>query len=313
MKYFFIFLVFMSVNAAFAQTQDKSQLEAANRNLAAALQKGDHKTAVRYAEEAVEHSRKLYGDESREAAIAHENLGIALTAANKHKHAVEPLRKAVEIFQKDPSRSAADISNSMQKLGEAMSRSGQEKEAEALFANALTAAKDTSGTESAAYIGAKTALACHYLATRQSGKGFGEFAEAYSIALRKFGRDSAELDKTALSCEAGFIRDLWKSDDARKKLNAMLGYELARPIKLTNADHNLKASDIGRPNVVIHEVVVKVKLNESGRPTDAKIIFGRPNFSQLATSAALDSTFKPSMYNGKPIEDVVYILSIFVR
>lgn len=317
MKSVLLIVMLLSPVVLLAQGDNRALLETTNKNIALFMEKRDYKSAAREAEKAIDISKAVFGENAREVAIAYENLGLILAAGDKHKQAVDPLRKALEIFQMDPKRNGRDIAGTMQKLGDALSRFGQRKEAETLFNDAGENAKQVFGEGSKEHISAKAASGCFYLSSKQVSKAFNEFVESYAAALVKYGRDSAELDHVALTCEGGFLDDLWKNqgdiNKARSRLDQLLGYEMGRPTKVARADYDIRWSDIGRKDAEISFAVVKVWVDETGKPTDAKMIYGSKRHVDLAVSAARDSKFKPSVRNGTAIPDVMYIYYSFIR
>jgi tetratricopeptide (TPR) repeat protein len=306
---------FVSAFSAAGQATPVQQIETTNKSIAVAMQKNDLKTATTLAREAVVLTESHFGPKSRYTAISYENLGTILAGDNKHKLAVEPFKKAFDIFREDPA-SAADATKILGKLANAQLKSGQSKEAEATLLDYRSRADTRFGPRSRESLQARTALACFYQTAKQPVKAMDEYVEAYAAALNTFGRESKELDQVGIACEGSFMELFWSNQDrlnpARRKLNELLGYEMGRPTSLRSADQSIPFP--ARPiDVTIHSVVVKVWVDEKGSPSDAKLVFGESRFNDLATSSVKESKFRPSQKNGVPISDVMYFAYTFIR
>ena len=313
--FFALTILLASALAAVGQTVPP-EIAAANKDIAAAMQKNDLKGAAVHARKAVGLVEAHFGSDSRHTALSYENLGTILAADGKHKHAIEPLHKALTIFRKDLKTNASDAAGVLGKLGEAHMRAGQLKDAESIFTEFRSEAQVQFGADSREMIRAKLALACFYLNSREDVKAMDELVDAYAIAVNKFGRESAELDQAGGACKGSLVNLFWSNqkrlEPARKRLNDLLGYQMGKPVSVRHAD--VPGPIPWKPiDVVMHWVVVKVWIDEKGNPTKSKLVWGGEKFADLGTNAAKESRYQASIKDGKPISDVMYLSFSFAR
>lgn len=304
------FIILLTTSFVYAQTDEKETLRQLNQKVIASYQAQRYDDALKFAEQVLDLTVKVFGAQDLQTASAYKNLGIIHREKTKFKEAIVNLQKALEIYQSRTETDGRELVKTYEALASAYFFSDKEKEAEANYLKSLEASEKTFGAGGKESLMPLSALAIFYVRTNDSEKGSDYFLKSYALAIKHFGRDSKELEMLRIY-EKYYSHDkLWtENKDQLKKFKektfALFGYELGDATSLIRPAYTNRGNR-GR-------IVVKVWVNEEGNVTDAKAVYGVMAFAADCEEAARKAKFKPSYMNGKPISVVNYIAYNFVN
>jgi tetratricopeptide (TPR) repeat protein len=336
-KLTFIIILFASV-CVYAQTDDKNTLKQLNENLVLSYKNGKLDDALKFANQAVELSLKIFGSDNAETATAYTNLGIIQREKLKYNDSISSLQKSIEIYEKSSNLKKGVLSNSYEKLAESYKLSGKQKETEESYLKSLDLCERDFGLESKQTLGVVFGIANYYAQTKNFDKADEFYLRSYKLVVKNFGeladevadidlaraelRDSLyffnwvkkkpsdiENDKIAIS-------DLQKREKAfqlekdkifRDRKNENITYGKIK--KVVKADYPKVANSVG----AIGKVSVRIMINQEGIVVKANAISGHPLLHTSAVEAAFLTKFEPTTVIGKPIKTIGVIDFSFVR
>lgn len=303
-------IIILSVSVVQAQTgNQKETLKQLNQDTVSAYQSQKFDDALKFAQQALDLTIKIFGTENLQTAGAYKNLSIVYREKKKYKEAIENLRKALEIYQRKPETNEKELANTYENLASTYFFIGKEKDAEENYLKAIEASEKTFGKESKESFPSVTALAIFYARTKNTEKAQDYYLKSYALAIKYFGTNSNELETLRIyeqyySQQSNLQRSNDPLKEYKKKKFALLGYELGDATSLPRPAYTARGTQ-GR-------IVIKVWIDEQGNVTNAKAVYGVMAFSSDCEEAARKAKFKPSYMNGKPISVINYITYNFV-
>jgi TonB family protein len=316
MKKLSLIIILLAVCGVSAQTDDKETLKRLNQNVISFYNSGNFDEALKAAREALDLSWKTHGAESPETALAYTNLGVVLREKKKFKESAENLQKTVEIYRKDEARNAKELVDAYYNLAISQLSGGMKKEAEANYLKTVATAKIVFGKESKEIVKPLVSLAA--LAARTGGddamaKSMDYYLESFALAIKHYGKDSPEVEEIKIYKAYYQYGAGWKNDEQREKYSAkeaeLFGYKSGKALDLPIPRYPPDAKMRG----IEGTVVVKVWINEKGKVTNAKAVYGETFFAPAVEEAAGQAKFEPSTMNGKPVAVVSFVTYRFFK
>ncbi len=151
-----ILLIILSLQIAnfclFAQeigaNQQLELFKKKNREVVSLFKARKFKEAQKVAVEALDLSRRVYGEENAETATSCRNLGEVLRMRKKYKEAITNFDRALAIYQTRPKQNADRILGLLESKGTAFAFSKKKKDAKRVFAQRLLFAEQVFGKDS---------------------------------------------------------------------------------------------------------------------------------------------------------------------
>lgn len=314
MKKLLITIILLTVCSVHAQTDEKETLKQINQNANSAYQNQKLDDAIKFAQQAVDLSLKIYGAKNVETAVAYTNLGVIYRDKKKFRESIENLQTAVDIYQKTSDIKNQEIIVAYQTLAYSQLLNGKGKEAEASYLKSVEVAENLFGKDSREVIKPIMETAAFYSKTSDYEKSQEQYLKTYALVIKHFGRESDEMENVKIysSYYAGG-ETVWTNDKRYKeykvKFDKLFGYERGDATSLPKPAYPAEAIKKGKQG----KIVVRVWVDEKGNVTDAKAVYGEMAFASVAEEATRKARFKPSLKDGKPIGAINYITYKFVK
>ncbi len=314
MKKLLTTIILLSACAVHAQTDEKETLKQINQQVVSLYRSQKLDEAIKFGQQAIDLSLKIYGIDNRETAIAYTNLGVIYRDKKKFKESVESLQTAVDIYQKTSDIKNQEIIVAYQTLAYSQLLDRREKEAESNYLKSVEVAENLFGKDSKEVIKPIMETAAFYSKTNDYEKSQEQYLKTYALVIKHFGRESDEMENVKIysSYHAGG-GNIWTNDkrykEYKKKFDELFGYESGDAVSLPKPAYPAKAREEGKQG----KIVIRVWVDEKGNVTDAKAVYGEMAFASVAEEATRKARFKPSVKDGKPISATNYITYKFVK
>ena len=292
-------------------TDDKETLKRLNQSVVSSYQNQKFDDALKFAQQALNLSLRTNGEDSNETAAAYKIVGSIYREKAKYKNSLENLQKAFEIYRRNPTPNQKNLFEIHSLLALSQSLGGMKKEAEASYLKAIETGEAAFGQSAKENLQPLSALAAFYAQADDEEKAHEYYLKSYALALKHFGENGKELEALKIS-EAFYSRRVMLAKDRQfdeyfKKKGELFGYEAARVIDLPAPVY----SDRARAERRQGKIVVKVFIDERGRATGAKAVFGEMFFASSVEEAARSARYKPAVATGgKPVGSVLYITQV---
>lgn len=316
MKKIFIAIVLLAVCSAQAQTADnKQKLKQLNQNIVSAYQNQKFDDALEFAQQALNLSLRAFSENGDETATAYKVVGTIYREKGKYKNSLENLQKALVIYGRDPAANGKNLFEIYNLFALSQSLGGMKKEAEASYSKAIETGEKVFGPDAKENLKPLSALAIFYQQSNDDEKSREYFLKSYALAAKYFGKDSKEVESLKIyeayySRRVIFAGDDKQYDEYSKKKAELLGAPSATVVNLPAPAY----SDAARAQRKQGRIVVKVSVDERGRATDARAVYGEMFFASSVEESARSAKYKPAAdATGKSIASIVYIRYNFVN
>ncbi len=323
MKKLLITIVLLSVCAVQAQTDEKETLKQINQQVISTYQKQKFDEALKFARQAVDLSVKIYGNERPETAIAFTNLGVIYRDKKKFKESIESLQKAVEVYRKIPNLNKELIA-AYETLALSQFLDGKLLESEANYLQVIEFAETKLGKESKESFSPTLSLANFYARAQKFEKADEFYLKSYALAIKNFGKEGKEIEQIedSRSCLVGQNFNLERNKSFYEETSKLFGEITPKSNSnfINGGIINGKAKSLPKPAYPSEAqaqrlggtVFVKVKIDEKGNVTEARIICGHQILGKASEDSARGAKFEPTMLNGKPVKVSGIIVYNFV-
>jgi len=319
MKKFVFTILLLTVCSVHAQTADKETLKKISQDAVSSYQKQKYDDAVKFGQQAVDLSLKIYGAEHLETAVAYTNLGVIYHEKKKLKESIESLQKAVNIYQKHSESESKKLIKAYETLAFSQFADNKNDEAEANYLKAIEIAETKFGKESKESFSPTLNLANFYARDKKFEKADEFYLKGYAVAIKNFEKEGKEIDqiedlRSCLVTGRNYTAENYKAfREAREKLFGRKTLEQAGIL-------NGKAKSLPKPAYpsearmqrLSGTVSVKVKIDEQGNVTEARAICGHPILGKASEDSARGAKFEPTMIDGKPTKVSGIIVYNFV-
>lgn len=308
MKKLIFIIIFVTVCSVHAQTDDKETLKQINQNVVSSYQNQKIDEALKFAQQAVELSLKVYGMESLETAAAYSNLGVIYREKKKYKESVESLQKAADIYQKLPDLKNDKLVGAFEMLALSQFLDGDKTEAEANYLKALEITENKFGSESKESFQPTLNLAGFYARDKKFDKADEFYLKSYAIAVKNFGKQGEEIEQIENSRSCLVIMQNSKSENYKSyyeertrrfgEFPEMMGVINGRAKVLPKPAYpsEAKSQRLGG------SIPMRVRIDEQGNVTEVKAICGHPILAKASEEAVKKAKFEPASISGKPIK-----------
>ncbi len=307
MKKLIFTIILLSVCSIHAQTGDKETLEQINQNVVSSYQNQKIDDALKFAQQAVDLSLKIYGAENLETATAYTNLGVIYRDKKKYKESVENLQKAADIYRKLPALQGEKLINIIGVLAFSQFLDGRKKEAETNYLKALEIAESKFGKESKENFMPMLNAASFYAREKKYDEADQFYLKSYAIAIKNFDRKAKEFEqiedsRSCLLASHKFTSEKNKAfHEAKDKLfggKNKYGAEIVNGKALSLPKPSYPAE--ARPQRIGGTVSVRVKIDEQGNVAEARAVCGPAILTKVSEEAARGAKFAPTTIDGKP-------------
>jgi TonB family protein len=310
-KLFLVFFLF-SVVSVFAQTDDKATLKQLNQNLVSSYKNNKLDDAMKFANQAVQLSLKIYGIENVESAVAYSNLGFIQREKKKYSESIISFQKSIDIYSKMPNLKGAELVDAYENLALSQFLNQKYDSAIACFLKAIELAETKFGKESKILFSPTLNLANTYLKDNKFEKADEFYLKSTRLALKHFGEASLEFLRIDFLRNSVCNKNKERDDSyikARKEIIPQPS-DSKLPSVISAGMVNGKAKYLAKPDYpsearekrLSGTVTVKVLIDEEGNVVYAQSECGRGVLGDSAENAALKSKFEPTILGGKPIK-----------
>ena len=325
MKKLLITIILLSAGIVHAQTDEKDTLRQLSQNALSAYQNQKLDEAIKFGQQAVDLSLKIFGKNSLDTAVAYTNLGVIYREKKKFKESIENLQKAVEVYESDQSLKNKDQLTAYETLAYSQVLGGKEAEAEINYLKAIKVAEEKFGKESKELFSPTFNLGNFYARNKKFDEADDFYLKSYALAIKNFGKEAeqlTEIEDTRICLTAGVFSPEREKVfyEGKKKL-------FGEPIfkqKNSSIDGgvvNGKAKFLEKPNYPLRakleglggSIAVRVVIDEQGNITEAKAICGHPILRKISEEAARKSNFFPTKLDGKLVSVNGIIVYNYVR
>ncbi len=311
MKKLLITIILLTVCSVHAQTDEKETLKQINQNVVSSYRNQKFDEAIKFGQQAVDLSLKIYGRENRETAVAYTNLGVIYRDKKKFKESIENLQKAVEVYESIPNLKSKEQITAFETLAFSQTLGGMEKEAESNYLKAVETAESKFGKESKESLSATLNLANLYARDKNFEKADDFYLKSYALAIKNFGREGKEIEQVEDS-RVCFVST--QGLKFQKPENFKSFYEGKKKLLGENLEQggilNAKAKTLPRPKYPSEarrqglggSIAVRVKIDEQGNVSEVKSICGNEILGKATEEAVINAKFETVSVNGKPIK-----------
>jgi tetratricopeptide (TPR) repeat protein len=322
MKKLLITIILLISVCVQAQTDDKTTLKELNQKLVESYKNNKFDDSLKFANQAVELSLKIYGTENAETAVAYSNLGTIQREKKKYKDSISSFQKANEIYLKLPNLKGNGLIESYENLAFSQYLNKNYDESTISYLKAIELSEVKSGKENKELFSPTLDLANAYSKNKKFEKADEYYLKSTKLALKYFGRGSLE-----------FLRiDFLRSSNCERNKELDTAYNKARKeliseqvdsnsAEIINAGViNGKATYLAKPaypaeakaNRLEGSFKVKVIIDEKGNIIYAKSDCGQGILGEASENAAYESKFSPTTLNGKPVKIIGIVVYNFV-
>jgi tetratricopeptide (TPR) repeat protein len=314
MKKLVIIFVLLACVCVYAQTDDKTTLKTLNQKLVESYKNNKLDDALKFANQAVELSLKIYGTDNVETAVAYSNLGKLQREKQKYKDSITNLQKTVEIYQRLPNLDVSFKISAFDNLAISLSNYNKMEEAETYYIKAISIAREKLGDDSKESLLPLIHLATFYDRNKREEEADKKYLESFGLIIKHFGEFSEEFEKledTRL-CLSTFVSQKGNENISREKIFQKRLNLLTKSNLLFDDDIvvNAKALLLPKPVYPIEARMrrllgmekVKIIVDENGDVLSARSVCGKTILGMTSEKAALKAKFSPTFLNGKVIK-----------
>lgn len=307
MKKLIFTIILLSVCSIHAQTGDKETLTQLNQMTVSSYRNQKIDEALKFAQQAVELSIKIYGTEHQETATAYTNLGVIYRDKKKFKESVENLQTAADIYQTLPGLKGKELVDAFEILAFSQFLDGNKKDAEANYLKALETAENKFGKESKESFSPTLNMASFYARDKKFDKADEFYLKSYSVAIKNFDRNAKEFEQIEDSRSCLLITQKFNTKN-NKAFHEAKDKLFGETVKQNTGIVNGKALSLpkpaypaeARPQRIGGTVSVRVKIDEQGNVIEARAICGPPILAKASVEAAKGAKFSPTLIDGNP-------------
>lgn len=284
-------------------------LKRENAELIAKYSAGKYTEAIKAGERALAMSISIFGAESAETAVVHNNLGDVYSAKKDYERSVLNLRAAYDIYRTKPGVYQLQLNKILPKLATALTLDGKQAEAEDMFVRNVTRHEKPGSPPSKDLLIALKLLTDFYAYTRQYDKADEVFLLCYSFYsnITDQNREESEVlsgDRMCYEVQNFGMQERGKRE--KKFREAVKSLELDSGT--TDEVLNGKALVLPKPSYPMEArsrraqgaVVVRIWVDEAGRVVTAKGLCGDTLLYGASEEAARNARFSPTLVGGKP-------------
>lgn len=311
MKKLLITIILLTVCSAHAQTDEKETLKEINQNLVSSHQNQKFDEAIKFGQQAVDLSLKIYGKNNRETAIAYMNLGVVYRDKKKFKESVENLQKAVEIYESIPNLKSREPLTAYEALAFSQVLGDLKSEAETNYLKAIEVAENVFGKDSREVFSPTLNLANLFARNKNFEKANDFYLKSYALAIKNYGRAGKEV----VQVEDSRICYITTQGLKFQKPETFKSYYEERQKLLGDNPEdggilNAKAKILPKPEYPSEarskrlggSIPVRVKVDEQGNVLEVKTICGNEILGKATEEAVRKAKFETVSVNGKPIK-----------
>lgn len=318
MKKLIFIIVLSTVCFAQAQTDDNETLKQINQNVVSSYKNQKFDEALKFAQQAVDLSVKIYGVENREIAVAYANLGAIYQKKRKFKESIEFLEKAIDVYQKTPNFKGVGLIEAYETLAYSQFLSGKETESQTSYTKAVEVSERIFGKESKESFPPILSLANAYARDRNFEKADEYYLKSYASAIKNFGKEAKEIEliensRTCLLIMQKVPGEKEKIFDEAK--NKLFGVDVVRTgvvngkaISLPKPQYPAEA----REKRLSGTASIRVTINEQGNVIETKSICRNDVLERAAEASAKEAKFAPTLIDGKPVKVTGIIVYNFI-
>jgi TonB family protein len=332
MKKFTITFILLACVCVYGQPDDKATLKTLNQKLVESYKNNKLDEALKFANQAVELSLKIYGTDNTETAVAYSNLGIIQREKQKYKDSILSLQKTVEIYLKVTNLKGNGLIESYQNLALSQFYNGKFEDSISNYLKAIEQIESKFGHESKESFLPTLNVANGYARNKQFEKADEYYLKSYSLAWKNFGKSANQIQniedsricmlphKNQIKDEKDFEKVF---GNLRQKLFAEIFGEQPKVENtglINGGVINGKATSLPKPAYpqeaksqrLQGQVPIRVLIDEQGNITEAKAVCGRGYLETASEEAAIKSKFSTTTLNGKPVKVSGIIVYNFV-
>jgi TonB family protein len=313
MRKLIISIILIASVCVYAQTDDKTALKELNQKLVDSYKNNKLDDALKYANQAVELSLKIFGADNAETAVAYSNLAIIQQQKQKYSESIFWLQKSIEIYGKLTNLGKGVLSKSYERLAENYALFGKQNETEESYIKSLELCERDFGLESKETLGVVFGIANFYAQTNNFDKANVFYLRCYKLAVKNFGEMSdviTKIDDARVQYSKVMPEKFLLSEKEFQIERAKIVPEYTQSQPINAGVINGKAKKLGKPEYppaamavrAEGQVAVKVTVDEKGKVIKAIAVSGHPLLRGNAEKAALNSIFELTLMNGKPIK-----------
>ncbi len=335
MKIIVVIIFLVAAIAAAAQTtaQTPSEAEKASVEMVRLFQQQKFAEALPFAEKAVEIYAREFGADHLKTAKANINLGYVQRGRDKQKEAVAAFEKALPALDKNPNLNKSDallFAAMLESLGYLKFNQGKQGGSEKYYQRALELREKFNGADSKETASVIWSLANLNRSTKDYARAAELYRRAYELRAKNLGmfhpetaealeRGTCTLLKMNKQADADALKQ--KDDAARRAAEA--AFNRKSEIIIESGVINGKALNLAKPPYPAEAkqaradgtVNVKVTIDETGKVIHACSQLNQkthPALIEVSEWAAYQSTFTPTLADGKPVKATGIIVYNFV-
>jgi tetratricopeptide (TPR) repeat protein len=318
-----ISLFLTTITFAQAQIQSSASQEAAKASAEAVKLFGQKKydEAFPFAQKAVELRESELGAVHLETARAYRNLGFVQLGRGKKDEAGKAFDKAVEGFEKNANLEKKDslvLAELLEYLGALRFQQEKYQAAEKLYERAVVLREKFNGSDAQETLGAIWSLGNLKRSNNEFNEAAALYRRVYENRIKTFGAGDAETHDAYARYRCALIKngnktqaEALKNDFDVVKNNSKRPSTAAGQI-IDGGIVTRKAINLARPPFTEEarsrnfsgKILVEIVIGEDGTVLHACAYSDNAPISQIAVveQAALQSTFKPTTIDGKPVK-----------
>jgi TonB family protein len=283
------------------------------------------KEALTLARSAVETAEKNNLFEKGYAVASLNNLGEIYLTLKREDDAAPLFERAAVIYEKSEGEKSQNLIKVLERLAYLYANQRSSAKAEKIFLRILQFRKSINGTESPEVVKSLSDLGDFYRYSGNTEKAETFHKQAVEISDRVFKPDNEQFDIAANRYEcfvyqqkgyregSAYLEKFYQSRKdnflPNKTVKVISGKVVnGKAKKLITPPYPDEAKQIRASGVVI----VKVKIDESGKVISAKSTCGYSVFARVCEEAALKSLFTPTILDGTPVQVTGNIVYNFV-
>jgi TonB family protein len=300
-----------------AQTasEEKENLKQANQRTVASYRAGKFEDALKFAQQAVDLSVKVFGAEHAETATAYTNLATIYQARKKYKEAAANFQKALSIYRQTPRAGEKMTARVLNDLAFVYALDGDRKQAEQTYLLSLETAEKAYGKDSREILPFLKSFAEFYAFADKPDEAQQLFSRRYLLTAKYFPPDGNELQEIE---DEYYCHVSLKPGEREKTLERNKKFhEVVRSVKASEKREILKsgmvngfAKFLAKPEYPANAkakrasgtIPVRVVIDENGNVIEAKATCGDIDLRQASEAAAKNSRFEPVKIDGQAVK-----------
>ncbi len=282
--------------------------------------------ALKFAQQAVDLSVRVFGGEHAETATAYTNLGTIYQAKKKYKDAAASFEKAISIYRlRKPGADEKTIAKVLSDLAFVYALGANKKQAGETYLQALEAAEKAYGKDSRELLPFLKSLAEFYSYFDRLDEAQDIFIRRYLLAAKYFPPRSEQLqeieDEYYCLMSGDGLESSRRSEKFHEAIYNVKIVERSSYFKVVKGGVvNSKAEFLAKPEYppgakarrATGSIPVRVLIDENGSVTEAKAVCGDEFLRRASEEAARKSKFAPFKKDGQPAKRSGYIIYNFL-